>query len=424
MSDDLSLRIGIAGAGTAGCASALFLARLGHRVTLFDRVREPGPVGAGILLQPPGQAALAELGLLGAVLDHGHRIGRLRCRTTRGRTLFALDYADVDPSLFGLGLHRGVLFGTLFDAVRAEDGVSTSLGVELASMHRRGAERILVDRDGHEHGPFDLVLVCDGAGSQLRDDEDLTTRVATYPWGAVWFVTDDHDGVFQRELFQVVERAHTMVGFLPTGRAYRSEVPQVSLFYSLRGSALEAFRARPIESFREELVRYEPRVAPFVARIESTSTLLHASYRDVILRRFDARSVAYLGDAAHAMSPQLGQGANLALVDAWVLSHVLREGLRGASKARIDETLAPLLARYSALRLPHTRFYQFASRWLTPFFQGDSAFLGALRDATFPLASSLSILRDPMIRTMAGLRRGIVRRSFAIDDLARLPSST
>jgi hypothetical protein len=66
------------------------------------------------------------------------------------------------------------------------------------------------------------------------------------------------------------------------------------------------------------------------------------------------------------------------------------------------------------------RFYQWASRWLTPFFQGDSRLLAIARDVGFPIGAAIGLLRDPMIRTMAGVRRGIVRRSLPLGELRRL----
>ncbi|HZV38806.1 MAG TPA: NAD(P)-binding protein, partial [Pseudoxanthomonas sp.] len=58
------LDIAIVGYGTGGQAAALLLQRDGHRVRVFERVPDPGPVGAGFLLQPTGLQALWRMGLL------------------------------------------------------------------------------------------------------------------------------------------------------------------------------------------------------------------------------------------------------------------------------------------------------------------------------------------------------------------------
>src|SRR5688500_10109191 len=161
------MRIAVVGCGTAGAAAALFLARAGHAVTVLERVPDPGPVGAGITLQPTGQAVLARLGLLASVAAAGARVDRLWARTAAGRTLVDLRYADLGPDLAGIGLHRGVLFETLFAAVRAEPGVALRTGVEVIAMDRAGGRRVLRDRAGATVGAFDLVVVADGSVSEL-----------------------------------------------------------------------------------------------------------------------------------------------------------------------------------------------------------------------------------------------------------------
>ena len=116
-------------------------------------------------------------------------------------------------------------------------------------------------------------------------------------------------------------------------------------------------------------------------------------------------------NAAHATSPQLGQGANLALWDAMCLTDALSEE-RGS--------LAAALAGYTAVRRRHLNYYQLATRALTPLFQSDSRALGVVRDLAFPISRWLAPLRRRMVRTMAGLDRGIVRRPIALDELRRL----
>ena len=89
---------------------------------MFERVAQPGPapsvrsfaplsgpVGAGITLQPTGQAVLAQLGLLDEIERRATRVDGLLCQRRDGRAVVDLRYADVDPGLYGLGLHRGVL---------------------------------------------------------------------------------------------------------------------------------------------------------------------------------------------------------------------------------------------------------------------------------------------------------------------------
>ena len=133
-----------------------------------------------------------------------------------------------------------------------------------------------------------------------------------------------------------------------------------------------------------------------------------ARYRDVQMAHWCDRGVVFIGDAAHATSPQLGQGANLALVDALVLADCVR------AAPSIDAALAA----YTRVRAPHLhlRYYQRMTRWLTPFFQSSSRLGGWLRDWTFPIANALPPLRELMIATMAGVGQGFVRR-LALPDL-------
>src|SRR3954452_24479307 len=86
------LRVAVIGCGTAGAAAALFLARAGHAVTVLERVPDPGPVGAGVMIQPSGLAVLERLGCEARILARGARVDRLVCQNERGVSVLSLAY--------------------------------------------------------------------------------------------------------------------------------------------------------------------------------------------------------------------------------------------------------------------------------------------------------------------------------------------
>lgn len=267
------LDIAIVGAGTAGSASALFLSRLGHRVTLYERVAEPQPVGAGIVLQPTGLAVLKALGLDAPVLQRAHRIDRLHVATPSGRTVVDLTYRVLSDALFGLGVHRGVLFETLFHAARAASGVTTITGVDLEDFVEGPAGVLLLERGTRRaHGPHELVVVCNGARSSLRDDTAHHKVVERYPWGALWALVPDPERRVRGVLKQVVRGTGRMTGLLPTGLGPRGDVPLVSFFFSLRADAVDAFRAGDFEAWRRGVEADYPETAHFLAHLAGPAT--------------------------------------------------------------------------------------------------------------------------------------------------------
>jgi 2-polyprenyl-6-methoxyphenol hydroxylase-like FAD-dependent oxidoreductase len=394
------LRVAVVGAGTAGAATALFLSRAGHDVVVFERVPEPGPVGAGIMMQPSGLLVLERLGLTGRVIDRGSRVARLVCRTPEGRPVLDLHYAMLAEGLFGVGLHRGVLFETLHGALVASPA-RLLCGVAVARVRaaRSGGLEVVGD-DGRGLGVFDLVAVCDGARSRVRDAmQALTKAVRPYPWGALWYIGRDPEREHAGQLLQIARGARQMVGLLPTGFGPGdASTPLVSLFVSTRADTVGAVRARGLDAWKSEVRSIAPMSAPVLDQIGDFGQLTFASYYDVVLPRWHAHGTALLGDAAHATSPQLGQGCNLALCDAAAL----------ADAVEAEDTVAAALARYTASRRAHLAFYQLATRWLTPFFQSDHDWLGALRDSLMGPACTLAFVRREMVRSMAGTKTGIL----------------
>lgn len=386
----------IVGYGTAGQTAARLLQRQGHRLEIFERAPRPRPVGAGLLLQPTGLCVLAELGLLDAALDCGEPIYRLLGETVYGRRVIDMDYAGLGTGWSGLGIQRGALFEILRDTP-LERHLRSGTGIASVDAQRG----VLCDESGRRHGPYDLILVCGGAASSLRPDV-LTRRDRPYAWGALWCLCADPQHRFSGRLLQRYDGPRRMAGLLPVGvlPGQVHETRRVGFFWSLPTHKIDAVLARGVDSWRDEVCRFWPDVRQLADSIVDVHQLMPAHYRDAILTRFQQGRVAWLGDAAHAMSPQLGQGANMALLDAAALAQAL---------ARHDDVPAALM-QYDRERRSHVWIYQLISRWLTPLFQSDLDWAGRVRDACFGPFARLPLLRGETLKVLAGVKFGLFGR--------------
>lgn len=357
--------IGIAGAGIGGLAAAVLLARAGHRVTLFDQFEKAGPVGSGLMLQETGLAVLGALGLRAKVEALGTPILRLHgVSTDTGRAVLDVRYRALRQTLAGLGLQRAALFDVLHEAAMAV-GARILKGTRITAAN--GHTGILVDAGGGAHGPYDLLIDALGVRSPLSS---APKRELTY--GALWATLPwpEASPFDNTALEQRYEAARKMAGVMPSGRMTADMPESLTYFWSIRADQYDAFRAAPLIHWKDSARKLWPETDGLLGQITDHDQLTFARYRHRTHGPVVEGRLVHIGDAWHAASPQLGQGANMALLDAF--------GLMKAFHGEAD--VARALQRFLRLRAFHVRLYQLMTWAFTPVYQSDGVVIPWLRD--------------------------------------------
>jgi len=184
-----------------------------------------------------------------------------------------------------------------------------------------------------------------------------------------------------------------MAGVLPIGRHESDGVTQAAFFWSLKQRDLAAWRATPIARWKQEVAALWPETETYLDTVVDHEQLTFARYEHFTAATPHSHRLVHIGDAAHATSPQLGQGANMALLDALALSRAVAA----------HDDLGGALPAYARMRRWHIRLFQAASAIFTPFYQSDSRALPWLRDwITAPL-SRLPLADALLARLVSGM---------------------
>jgi 2-polyprenyl-6-methoxyphenol hydroxylase-like FAD-dependent oxidoreductase len=318
------MRVIVVGGGIAGLSAAIGLRRSGHDVVVLERAPRIDPVGAGITLFSNAMRALDRLGVGRAVAARGAAATRSAILTWEGRELTQVPSDLLEGTI---AVHRADLQTEL--AAAAGD---VRLGVEVVAVEQSEDGVAAKTAEGREVRG-DLLAGADGLSSVARHEiADVPIRYAGYTaWRGVSSVSVESGRL--TESWGVGER----FGLVDIGRG--------RTYWFATKNAPEGESAEP-EGRKTEIMRrfsgwHEPIAAVAEATDEDAILRNDVYYLDPLPRWSNGR-VVLVGDAAHATTPGVGQGAAQAIEDAVVLADRLAD----------PRHLAAALAEYEAVRRP------------------------------------------------------------------------
>lgn len=358
--------VAVIGAGVGGLATAVGLARHGHEVTVHERRSDPGALGAGLGLFGNAMAALDSLGLGPAARTASTDVAQHRAGIRRpdGRWLLT---ASAASGATLRSIHRADLHAELLDALSDAAGPDALRVGSTAHVAPDG--RSCITTGGVTIEP-DLVVAADGLRSPARARLGLDPGL-TYAGYTVWRGITGPGLDVAGEAGEAWGRGQRF-GVVPlsAGRVYWFATQTAPEGADL-GSSYDAVVTR--------FGGWHRVVGECLAATEPAAVLRHDIH---VLARplptFVHGRTALLGDAAHPMTPDLGQGASQALEDAATLVALVGDG---------DARHVPAaLTRYDELRRRRTQTIARQARTLGRVGQLSHPVLAGLRDAALRLA--------------------------------------
>ncbi|WP_031470328.1 FAD-dependent monooxygenase [Sciscionella sediminilitoris] len=343
----------VVGGGIGGLAAALAFRQRGWQVEVLERAPEFTEIGAGLSIQPNGLRALDALGLGDALRSGGLADPLAGIRGANGGWLIRNDIEELKRR-FGrwATVHRPALIDLLLAALPA---AALRSGIEVHAVRPDGTVR----HSGGMSGA-DLVVGADGVHSAIRRSLWPEAPAPRYVGYTTWrFIAPARPVAGSVETWGSGER----FGYVP--------MPDGRIYCYLMANAPAGERIG-LDRLRERFARWPEPIPALLNDIRADAVLQHDTCELPDLPTFVRGKVALLGDAAHAMTPNLGQGACQALEDAVTLA------------ARVDTLgVRAGLAEYDEVRRPRTQLIARRSRRIGAPAHWVSRPLTALRDAAF-----------------------------------------
>ena len=344
------MNILIVGAGIAGPTLAYWLLRAGHTPTLVERAPELRRGGYLIDFWGAGFDVADKMGIVPEMMSKGYRIGEVRQVDDDGKRI-----TSFDPEIFVRGtggryvsIARSDLASIVYGALNGR--VETIFGESVRALDDDGA-RVRVTFSGGTTRDFDLVVGADGLHSRVRrlafgPDEQFETHLG------IKVAAFDVTGYPARDDLAVV--MYTGVGFQVTRLAMRDDLTMFLFTFRDDEDVPDDVEAQQA-TLRSRLAGAGWETPAILESMPRAKTFYFDRVSQIRMPRWSAGRTVLLGDAAACVSLLAGQGAALAMIEAYVLSAALARanGDHVEAFAEYERDLAPfvLSKQNAAIRL-------------------------------------------------------------------------
>ena len=370
------MNIAIIGGGIGGLTAAAGLHKIGIKAHVYEQASAFKPLGAGIGIGSNAMLALQKIGVAEDIVKAGMPLHEQRFLNDTFEVMNSIDFTLLKEK-FGeenIAIQRADLHEALFQSI---DPAYIHFQHEVTDF-TQDEDRVLVTFNHHDEKSFDYVIAADGIHSVFRQTlvPNSRPRYANY---TCWRGTTKNQGDVALHISSEAWSKQGRFGWAPlhNGDVYWFacvNAPKADNYYA----SLEK------EGVANLFSHFPPPIGRLIAEAEDDSFLHHDLYDIQPLDTFVYGRILLLGDAAHATTPNMGQGAGQAMEDAYELMLALDS----------EHSVEAAFARFDARRVQKTKKVIEFSRQIGWAAQWDHPFLVYFRNTVFPFIPKSLLFRS------------------------------